>query len=313
MDVSRALHVKVYDVAIIGAGPAGMTAGIYAARAGLKVAMFERLSAGGQLTEIERIDNYPGFAQGIDGFDLASEMKQQCDRFGVEEIAEEVTRVNLVNSIKRIETAFDIYEAKSIIIASGARPRRLGLEFEEELLGKGLSYCVTCDGNFYKDKDVMVVGGGNTAAIDVLYLARLCKKVYLLHRRGHLRATTLYNEAIEQLSNVVPLWHSVPSKLITQDGRLARVEVHHLQDDSYEDIDCSAVFVAVGTEPNVEFLDSDLKRDEDGYIIASENCQTEIPGVFVVGDSRSKTLRQVTTAVADGAVAAEMATEFIAS
>ncbi|MGI6105739.1 MAG: NAD(P)/FAD-dependent oxidoreductase [Raoultibacter sp.] len=313
MNASKSLREKVYDVAIIGAGPAGMTAGLYAARAGLKVALFERISAGGQLADIEKIENYPGFAQGVEGFELASAMKQQCDRFGAEEILEEVIDLDFTTPLKRIETTSSVTQARSVIIASGARPRRIGLEHEAELQGKGISYCATCDGNFFRDKEVMVVGGGNTAAIDVMYLARLCKKVYLVHRRGHLRATTLYCDAIEAIENVEPMWHSVPSKLIPADGKLAGVEVHNLKDDSYTEIECSALFVAVGTEANVSFLEDDLKRDEDGYLITSANCETEIPGVFVVGDARSKALRQVTTAVADGAIAAEMAAEYVSS
>ena len=313
MDIEKITHEQVYDIAIIGSGPAGMTAALYGARAGLKVVMFERIAPGGQLAESEHIDNYPGFPEGIDGFELADAMKKQCERFGVEEVGEEVVGVVFDDPIKKIETSFGTYEASTVIIATGASPRRLNLELEEELQGRGISYCATCDGNFFAGKDVMVTGGGNTAAMDVIYLARFCKTVYLVHRRDKLRATTIYHKAIDELENVVPLWHTAPSKLISQEGKLAGVRVEHVQTGESEDIEVEALFIAVGTAPNTAFLGDALELDENGYIVADETCKTSIPGVYAVGDVRTKVLRQVVTAVADGAHAAEMAAEYCVS
>lgn len=313
LDIEKSIDTTIYDMAIIGSGPAGMTAGLYAARAGLNVVIFERIAAGGQLGDSEHIDNYPGFPDGMDGFELADAMKRQCDRFGVKEIGEEVISVELEENPKVLNTAFSSYQAKTVVIASGARPRRLGVELEEELQGKGVSYCATCDGNFFRDKDVMVTGGGNTAAMDVIYLARICRKIYLVHRRDKLRATTVYHKNIEALSNVETIWHAVPSKLIAQEGRLAGVRINYLQTGETEDIECEGLFIAVGTQPNTEFLNGALELDESGYIIADETGETSIPGVFVAGDVRTKLLRQVATATADGANAAEMAEQFLVS
>lgn len=313
MDIEKKFHDDVFDIAVVGAGPAGLTAGLYAARAGLSVVVFERIAPGGQLASSEHIDNYPGFPEGMGGYDLADSMRLQCLRFGVEAVGEEVMNVDFGGEVKLLETSFAQYQAKSVIIATGARPRRLGLELEEELQGRGLSYCATCDGNFFKDKDVMVTGGGNTAAMDVIYLSRICRKVYLVHRRDELRASKVYHETIESLDNVERLWHRVPTKLIAQEGTLAGVRINHLQTGKDEDVECSGLFVAVGTEPNTEFLNGSIELDQSGYVIAGEDCKTSMPGVFVAGDVRTKTLRQVVTATADGAIAAEMAAEYIVS
>lgn len=313
MDIEKTTHGQVFDMAIIGSGPAGMAAGLYGARAGLGVVVFERIAPGGQLGDCEHIDNYPGFPDGSDGFELADAMKKQCDRFGVNEVNEEVVSVELSGEIKKIETSFGTYKARSVIIATGASPRELNLELEEELQGKGVSYCATCDGNFFAHKEVMVTGGGNTAAMDALYLARICKKVYLVHRRDKLRATAVYHQAIEDLENIVPIWHATPSKLIAQEGKLAGVRIHHLQTGEMEDIEVEGLFVAIGSLPNTGFLGDAVELDEAGYIVAGENCETSVPGVYAAGDIRTKPLRQVVTAVADGANAAETAAEYLMS
>lgn len=313
MDIEKSFHNEVFDIAVIGAGPAGLTAGLYAARAGLSVVVFERIAPGGQLANSEHIDNYPGFPEGMDGFDLADAMRLQCLRFGVETVGEEVMNVDVNNEIKLLETSFAQYRTKSVIIATGTRPRKLGLELEEELQGKGISYCATCDGNFFKDKEVMVTGGGNTAAMDVIYLSRICKKVYLVHRRGELRASKVYHDTINSLENVEQLWHSVPTKLIAKGGTLAGVRITHIQTNEEEDVECSGLFVAVGTEPNTDFLHASVEMDQFNYIIAGEDCKTSIPGVFAAGDVRTKMLRQVVTATSDGAIAAETAAEYIVS
>lgn len=313
MDIEKKQHDHVYDLAIIGAGPAGLAAGLYGARAALDVIMFERIAAGGQLANAELIENYPGLPEGKVGVDLAEQMQEHCMRFGVQEVGEEVMGVDFTGDIKFIETSFGIYKARSVIIATGARPRSLGLELEEELQGKGISYCATCDGNFFRDKEVMVTGGGNTAAMDTIYLSRICKRVYLVHRRDQLRATKVYHDTIESLENVTALWHTTPSKLIALEGKLAGVRVTHLQTGEEEDIEVDGLFVAVGTAPNTEFLNNAVELDQNGYIVAGENCETSVPGVYVAGDVRTKMLRQVVTAASDGAIAAEMAAEFLVS
>ena len=203
----------VLDMAVIGAGPAGLTAGLYAARAGLDVAVFERITPGGQLGQTEHMENYPGFPEGTNGYELAFAMKQQADRFGMRTVGEEVTAVDFTQDPKLLFTAFGEQRARSVVIATGARPRRLGLELEEELQGRGVSYCATCDGNFFRGQDVMVVGGGNTAAGDAIYLSRICRKVYLVHRRDKLRATAVYHKRLEDLPNLEFVWDATPRKL----------------------------------------------------------------------------------------------------
>lgn len=303
---------ETLDVAIIGAGPAGLTAGLYAARAGLRTAVFERLSPGGQLAQTERIDNYPGFAQGAGGFDLAWSMKEQAERFGVRIINEEVSALDLTAAPKTLVTPAGTYRAASVIVATGARPRKLGVPGEAELTGRGVSYCATCDGNFFRGKTVMVVGGGNTAVADAIYLSRLASRVILVHRRNALRATPVYHRQLAELENVEFVWNAMVRELHGEDGKLAAAQIEHLADGSLETIPVDGVFVAVGTQPNTEFLAGALPLDEAGYIVADETCATVVPGVFAAGDVRAKTLRQVVTAVADGAVCAEQAASYVA-
>lgn len=302
----------VLDLAVIGAGPAGLTAGLYAARAGLDVAVFERISPGGQLAQTEHMENYPGFPEGTGGFELAWSMKQQADRFGVRNIGEEVLTVDFTQNPKLLRTAFAEYHAKSVIIATGARPRKLGLSLEDELQGRGVSYCATCDGNFFRGKVAMVVGGGNTAVGDVIYLARICKKVYLVHRRDKLRATAIYHKRLEDLPNVEFIWDAAPRKLVAEQGVLAGVRLEMLKTGEERDVATDALFVAIGTQPNTEFLEGALQLDETGYVVANETGRTDVPGVYAAGDVRTKTLRQVVTAVSDGAICAEEAAEYLA-
>jgi len=258
------------------------------------------------------MENYPGFPEGTGGFELAFAMKQQADRFGASNVGEEVVSVDFTQNPKVLTTAFNEYRAKSVIIATGARPRKLGLELEEDLQGRGVSYCATCDGNFFRDKEVMVVGGGNTAAGDAIYLSRICKKVYLVHRRDKLRATAIYHKRLEDLPNLEFVWNAVPRKLVADEGKLAGVRLEMLETGEERDIAVDGLFVAVGTEPNTEFLGGALQCDETGYIVADESCATEVPGVFAAGDVRTKFLHQVVTAVSDGAVCAEEAAEYLA-
>ena len=303
---------ETFDVAVIGAGPAGLTAGLYAARAGLRTAIFERISPGGQLAQTERIDNYPGFPQGAGGFELAWQMKEQAERFGARIITEEVAALDLAGNPKALTTPFGTYQTCSVIIATGARPRKLGVPGEAELTGRGVSYCATCDGNFFRGKTVMVVGGGNTAAADAIYLARLAQRVIIVHRRNALRATPVYHQQLEQLENVTFMWESEVRALDGAQGKLASAQVEHLATGALETVPVDGVFVAVGTQPNTEFLSGALELDAGGYIKATETGATSVPGVFAAGDVRAKQLRQVVTAVSDGAVCAEQAANYVA-
>lgn len=303
---------EIIDMAIIGSGPAGLSAGLYASRAGLTTVMFERISAGGQLAQTEHMENYPGFPDGANGFELAFAMKQQSERFGAQTVGEEVLSVDFTQEPKVLKTAFGEYHARSVVVATGARPRKLALDLEEELQGRGVSYCATCDGNFFRDKTVMVVGGGNTAVGDAIYLSRICKKVYLLHRRDKLRATAIYHKRLDALPNLEFIWNAVPRKLMADQGKLAGVRYELLTTGEEHDLEIDGLFVAIGTQPNTEFLEGALDVDEIGYLLGDESCETDIPGVYVAGDVRTKFLHQVVTAVADGAVAAEKAAEYLA-
>lgn len=304
---------EIYDVAVIGSGPAGMTAGLYAARAGLNVAVFERVMPGGQLGNTDVIENYPGFVDGIGGFDLAFAIKQQAERFGTKILSEEVTSLELEGERKIIRTSSGEHAARSIIVATGARPRKLGVAREDELTGRGVSYCATCDGNFFRGKDVLVIGGANTAAEDAVYLSRICNSVAIVYRRGALRATKVYADAAYAAENITCEWFSVVDELHESDGKVSGARIRNVNTGEVKDLACDAVFVAVGSVPNTELLAGALELDEAGYIVADETCATSIPGVFAAGDVRTKPLRQVVTAVSDGAVAAEQAAAGLSS
>lgn len=308
---SEANGGETFDVAVVGAGPAGLTAGLYAARAGLRTAVFEQLSPGGQLAQTERIENYPGFSEG-GGFELAWSMKEQAERFGVQIINEGVSSLDLALPVKQLRTPYGSYSARSVIVATGARPRKLGVPGEAQLTGRGVSYCATCDGSFFRGKTVMVVGGGNTAAADAIYLSRLAERVILVHRRDKLRATPVYHDQLAKLENVSFMWSTEVRALHGEEGKLVSAQVEHLSDGALETVPVDGVFVAVGTQPNTEFLAGALPLDAGGYIAASETGETPIPGVFAAGDVRAKALRQVVTAVSDGAVCAEQAANHVA-
>lgn len=312
-DVQNACErAAVCDLAIIGAGPAGMTAALYASRSGLTVSVFERMLPGGQLAQTEQIDNYPGFPQGANGFELAFSMFQQAERFGITHVGEEVLSVDFTCEPKQIVTASGVYRAKSVVIATGARPRLLDVPREAELQGRGVSYCATCDGGFFRGKTVAVVGGGNTAAADVIYLSRICEKVYLIHRRDKLRATAIYHKRLQDLPNVEFVWNAEVRELVEQDGMLAGVRVELAEAGETRDIPCDGLFVAIGNRPNTEFLEGSLQLDDVGYVVTDDSCATAVSGVYAAGDVRIKTLRQVVTAVSDGALCASEAAEYLA-
>ena len=301
----------IYDMIILGGGPAGYTAALYASRAGFDTIVIEKMSPGGQMALTGDIDNYPGFEEGVDGFTLGMKMQQGAERFGAKTEYAEVISVELEDKIKKISTSSGDYLAKTVVIATGANPRELGIRGESQLIGKGVHYCAHCDGRFYKDKIVMVVGGGNSAAADALYLSRIVKKVYLVHRRDTLRATKIYHDPLLKAENVEFLWNSVVSDFIT-DTRVTGAKIKNLNTGETIDIECDGIFISIGRKPATEFLNTAVETDQNGYIIADESTKTSIPGVYAVGDIRTKALRQVVTAVSDGAVAIHYAEEYIA-
>ena len=299
----------VYDMLIIGGGPGGYTSALYAARAGLDAVVLEKLSAGGQMALTHQIDNYPGFPEGVEGFDLANQMKKQAERFGAQTKNVEVTKLDLQADPKVAQTSEGIFRGRTVVIATGANPRELGVEAEKELIGRGVAYCAACDGMFYKGKTVVVVGGGDTAAADALLLSRIAKEVVLVHRRDTLRATKIYHEPIQKAANVKLCWNSVVTELVHGD-RLSGVRIRNVHTGEEQEIACEGLFVSVGRKPATELVAGQLELDAGGYIIAGETTETSIPGVYAVGDVRTKPMRQVVTAVADGAVAVHMAENF---
>ena len=301
---------KIYDIIIIGGGPAGYTAALYSARAGFDTLVIERMSAGGQMTLTGDIDNYPGFDEGIDGFTLGMKMQSSAERFGAKTVYKDIIDVNLSEEIKEVKSSKETFFAKSVIIATGANPKELGIENEKDLIGLGVHYCAHCDGRFYKDKTVVVVGGGNSAVSDALYLSRLAKEVYVVHRRDTLRATKIYHEQLLKAKNVKFIWDSVVTEFIVSD-KVDGIKVKNLKEDSISEILCDGVFVSIGRKPATGFLGDQLKLDDNGYILADESTKTSVDGVYAVGDVRTKELRQIVTAVADGAVAIHMAEEFL--
>lgn len=301
----------IYDMLIIGGGPGGYTAALYAARAGMTVLVLEKLSAGGQMALTHQIDNYPGFPDGIDGFTLAMNMQQQAQRFGAQTLLTEVTKLDLQSNPKIAYTSDGCIYGKTIVIATGADPKPLGLPGEQKWMGSGIHYCAACDGNFYRDKTVAVVGGGNTAAADALLLSRIAKKVILIHRRDRLRATKIYHKALADAKNVELCWNSTVDRLLG-DESLSGLRIRDIHTDTQTDIACDGIFVSIGRSPATAFLGDQLALDEAGYIIADESTVTNIPGVFAIGDVRTKQVRQVVTAVADGAIACHQAEAYLA-
>ena len=298
----------VYDVVILGAGPAGLTSGIYCARAGLKTVIIENGAPGGQASITPNIENYPGI-DSTPGFKLVKDMMDQCTKFGVEFVYDQIKTIILNGPIKTITTDFNTIEGKSVIIATGAHPRKLGLENEDKFLGKGISYCATCDGGFYKNKVVAVVGGGDTAVEDALYLQKFASKVYLIHRRDALRAHgTMADKLLS--SNVEVIWDTVLTKL-NGENKLNNITIYNKKTNETSSLDVDGVFVAVGQIPSSDLID--VNKDENGYIIANERTlETNIDGVFVAGDVRVKDLRQIVTATADGAIASNQVFKYLA-
>ena len=301
---------KIYDMIIVGGGPGGYTAALYAARAGMSVIVLEKLSAGGQMALTHQIDNYPGFVEGIDGFSLAENMQQQAERFGAETELAEVFSLNLQADPKVIETSEGVFYGKTVVYAAGAGPRELGIPEEQEMIGRGVNYCAACDGMFYRGKTVVIVGGGNTAAADALLLSRVAKKVILVHRRDTLRATKIYHKPLMEAENVEFRWNSAVVQL-RHGEKLNAVVIQNLQTGEETVVECDGLFVSIGRKPATELVKDQLALDGSGYVVADESTRTSVPGVFAVGDVRTKVLRQIITAAADGAMAVHSAEEYL--
>lgn len=308
----EAVNMKnIHDVIIIGGGPGGYSAALYAARAGLDTVVLEKLSAGGQMAQTAQIDNFPGFNDGIDGFELGVRMQRGAERFGAVTVFGEAQSVELEGKIKTVHTSEGDIFSKSVIIATGADHRHLGIEGESSLAGNGVHYCASCDGMFYNKKTVVVVGGGNSAVSDALTLSRIAKKVIVVHRRDTFRAEKAYQAPLAKAENVEIFWNSTVEELLRKDS-LTGVRIKDVNTGALSDIMCDGVFVSIGRTPNTSLFNGKLRLDENGYIISDESTRTDIPGVFAAGDVRTKAFRQIVTAAADGAVAAHYAGEYLA-
>lgn len=303
---------KIYDVVVIGGGPAGYTAALYATRAGLDTLVLEKFSAGGQMTETEKIDNYPGFDEGVDGFTLGFKMQAGAERFGARTLQTEVLSCELAATPKKITTDQGEILAKAVIVATGAGHKSLGLADEEKLVGRGVGYCAACDGMLYRGKTVAVVGGGNSAAADALLLSKICAKVYLIHRRDSMRAEKIYHEPLMKAERVEFLWNSEVEELI-YDKKLGGVKIKNKLTNEASELSLDGLFISIGRTPATSLFEGQLELDKGGYIIADESTGTNIDGVFAAGDVRTKELRQIVTAAADGAVAAHYAEKYIAT
>ena len=304
------MEQKIADVIIIGGGPGGYTAALYSARANLNTTVIEKLSAGGQMATTSQVDNYPGFEDGVNGFELGEKMRQGAERFGVNTVFAEVESVYLNIQPKVIHTSEGDFYARTVILATGANPREMGLEEEQKLKGRGVAYCATCDGMFYRNKTVVVVGGGNTAVADALFLSKICNKVYLVHRRDQLRASQSYMSALKQSLNIEFIWNAKVSEIL-HDKKVTGIVAEDIESGDRIKVACDGVFVAIGRIPNTDLFKGQIELDEGGYIVADETTKTNLPGVFAAGDVRTKPLRQIVTATADGAVASKFAEEYI--
>ena len=301
---------NIYDVIVIGGGAAGYSAALYSARAGLDCLVVEGISPGGQMGLTDIIENYPGFDEGIDGFTLGVKMQAGAERWGAKTVYGTVDAVELDTNAKIISVDGIKYLAKAVIIATGASPKKLGLAEEEGLVGRGVHYCAHCDGRFYKDKTVVVLGGGNSAVSDAVYLSRLAKKVYLVHRRDKLKAEKPLQKALAEASNVEFIKDSTLVKINATD-RVSSAEIKNLKTNELRYVDTDGIFISIGRSPRTELFSEQVACDKNGYIIADETTKTNIQGVFAAGDVRTKVLRQVVTAAADGAISAHFADEYL--
>jgi thioredoxin reductase (NADPH) len=296
-------ETKIYEVIIIGGGPGGLTAGLYTSRARLSTLLIESALYGGQMTTTELIENYPGFPQGVTGDELSRLMEEQAKKFGMETVTEEVVKVSLEGDMKAVQTYELTYRCESLIICTGTEYRKLGVPGEKVFAGKGVSYCATCDGAFFKDSQIVVVGGGDSALTEALFLTKFAKELTIIHRRDALRGTKIYQERIFTNPKIKMLWNSVVQE-IKGDSIVRSIVVKNVKTGEVNEFDTEGVFLFVGFSPRTQFLKGLVNLDEAGYIITDENCETSIKGIFAAGDCRKRLLRQIATAVGDGATAA---------
>ena len=310
MTDTKNIPSEFHDLVIIGAGPAGLAAGIYAARDKQDVVLLEKLSPGGQVLTTDLVENYPGFADGISGFELMDSIRRQAERFGLNILSREVQGVDFTEDVKRLSLASDSMEAHSVIIATGAQPSKLGIEGEELLTGKGVSYCGTCDGPFYRDRDVAVIGGGDTAVQEAIFLTRFASRVYLIHRRDELRATRILQERAFANDRIELVWDTIPLSIEGETG-VEGLRLRNVKTGQESDLEADGVFVFVGTRPVTEFLGEALSLDGQGFVKVDRRQETMVKGVFAAGDVTSETPRQIATAVGEGVTAVLNAEEYL--
>jgi len=303
-------QARLYDVIIVGGGPAGMTAGLYASRARLRTLLIENGLFGGQMTTTELIENYPGFPQGISGEELSRLMEEQAKRFGMEAISDEVEEIGLESDLKRVKTYDGEFFCRALIICTGTEYRKLGVPGEEKFKGRGISYCATCDGAFFKDSRIMVVGGGDSALTEALFLTKFVSELTIIHRRDALRATKIYQERTLNHPKIKFLWNSVVQE-IKGDSVVRSVVVKNVKSGEVKEVQTEGAFLFIGLTPRTQFLKELVQMDESGYIVTNENCETSIKGIFAAGDCRKKLLRQISTSVGDGATAAFAAEKYL--
>jgi len=301
----------IYDVIIIGGGPAGLTAGLYTSRAMLKTLLIERMIMGGQVMTTTKVENYPGFPGGIDGPDLMLKFQEHCQEFGLEVTTGEVEGLVDNGEVKTLTVDGKEVQARSVIITTGAEPSKLGVDGEDPFVGRGVSYCATCDGAFFRNVEVAIIGGGDTAAEEALFLTRFASKVYLIHRRDQLRATKILQDRIKSNDKIEILWNTVIEKVNGDNTGMTSVALKNRKSDETRELPLAGMFVAIGVTPKAHFLTEVLDLNDDGYILTDAECRTSMPGVFAAGDVRKKILKQIATAVGDGAVAAIMAEKYL--
>ncbi len=302
----------IYDVVIIGSGPSGLSAAIYAERAKLKTITIEKqYMSGGQILNTYEVDNYPGLPE-INGFDMGQKFRQHAEKLGSQFVKDEVLELEIMDKVKKVHCKKNEFLTKTVIIATGAQHRLLEVKGEKELYGKGVSYCATCDGAFYKDKIVAVVGGGDVALEDAIFLSRLCKKVYLIHRRDEFRGVKILQEKVFSIDNIEIIWDTVVDE-ICGENEVSSINVSNVKTNEKKSLDVDGVFVAIGIIPNSHIFEKHLQLDDGNYIVATEDCKTSVEGVFVAGDVRTKALRQIVTAVSDGANAITSIEKYLAT
>ncbi len=299
-----------FDAVIIGGGPAGLTAGIYCARSGMKTLLVERAILGGQVSLCSTIENYPGFPSGISGVELSARFEDQAKKFGVETVWGEVQKISIEGSLKKVELMDNSFSAKTMIIAIGTEPRKLGIPGENEFRGKGVSYCATCDGAFYKEKEIVVIGGGNSAISEAIFLTRFASKVSVVHRRDRLRADQILADRAVSDPKIELVWDSIPLS-VNGSAKVESVTVKNVKDGATKDIPCDGVFIYIGEDPNTGLFQGKLNMSHAGFIIVDSKMRTSVEGVFAAGDVCQKDFRQIATAVGDGAIAADSARKYL--